>query len=545
MTSQAPASRTMGALLREMAARYGDRPAIAFEGRQISFAELDATVDRWARSLLACGIEQGQSVSVLAGNRPEWLYVAMASARIGAVLVPLNTWHRADELGYVLEHGDVKIAFCTDRLRSTDYAQIMAEAVPAATRRPSEDSRLDEPLLPCLERVIELGPHRLPGAETLRHFLARAESVPVAELHAAEAAVSDDDLLYLIYTSGSTARPKGVLLEHGHLIDNTFHIGERQGITCEDRSFLATPLFYGLGLLQAVGATWTHGGCVVLMEVYEPGAALRVLESERCTAFYGLGNMTRSLVEHPAWGKHRINLTKGVLGLTPVDKSLAHDALGLTHGTAIYGLTESYGLCAAGDRNDSFERARDTIGRPLPGWDIKVADPVTDEELSQGAVGQVLIRGHATRGYHKDPQRNKDTFTSDGYFRTGDLASFTADGDLVFHSRLSEMMKPGGINVSPLEVELIIARLDAVREVHVVGVPHPQLGDRIVAFVDADPERLSAEDVTRHVRSAAAKYKTPHHVIFRDAAELPRVASGKVPKAALREIARREIGLGL
>jgi fatty-acyl-CoA synthase len=543
MTSHSqPEARTMGALLREMAVRHGRRPAISFEHRDISFAEVDAQVDVWARALLAQGVGHGDAVAVLAGNRPEWLYAAMASARIGALLVPLNTWHQAEELAYVLGHADVKLVFCTDRMRRSNYTKIVAEAVPAAAEAALR-GRIEEPTLPHLEQVVELGEKGLAASLALSDFLSQGKKVSATELERAESLVSPDDLVHLVYTSGSTARPKGVLLEHGHLIENTFNIGERQGLTCEDRSFVASPLFYGLGLLQALGATWTHGACAVLMEIYEAGAALRILETERCTVFYGLGNMARSLVDHPDFHQHRLHLTKGVLGLGPAEKTLARRVLGLTHGTPIYGLTESYGLCALGDWQDPFETAINTIGRPLPGWQVRIADPFTDEELDPGEVGQILIRGHVTRGYHKDPQRNKDTFTPDGFFRTGDLGFFTAQGELMFHSRLSEMMKPGGINVSPMEVELLIAQLDAVREVHVVGVPHPELGDRVVAYVDADPRRLTADEVTAHVRTVAAKYKAPHHVIFRSADELPRVASGKISKAALRDQARRDLGL--
>ncbi|MGW5299175.1 class I adenylate-forming enzyme family protein [Rhodococcus aetherivorans] len=543
MTASAPAARTWGALLHEMADRFPTRAAISFEGTATTFAELDHRVSQWSKALLAMGIGRGDSIAILAGNRPEWLYTAMAGARIGAVVVPINTWYKTDELAYALDHGDVKVLLFFDRLRDTDYVPIVAGTVAAVTEAPGPDGILHDTKLPALHHVVELGQHRLPAAVSLRQFLGCGEQISDDALADAEAAVEPDDLAYLIYTSGSTARPKCVALEHHHAIVNTFNIGERQALDEHDRSFLATPLFYGLGVIQALGATWTHGACVVLMEVYEPGRALELLERERCTAYYGLGNMTRSLVDHPDCARRQLSLRKGVLGLSKADRRLARTELGLTLGTSIYGLTESYGLCALTDAHDPVERAEDTIGRPLPDWDIRIADPDTDEPVPTGEIGQILIRGHVMRGYYKDPDRNREVMTPDGFFRTGDLGYMDEHGYLHFHSRLSEMMKPGGINVSPLEVELLVGEIAGVREVHAVGIPDIARGEAIVVFVDADRDDVTLDRIQDHVRSRAAKYKAPHHVIYGTSVSFPRVASGKVPKARLRELALTELGL--
>jgi len=543
MTVPAPTSTTLGALLRELADRYPDRPAISFDGRDTSFAQLDKQVDVFAKAMLAQGIRYGDSVAILAGNQPNWLYVAMAGARIGAPVVPISTWYRADELSYALEHGDVKMLVFGDRLRDTDYAEIVAQVVPSALNSSTGDADLDEPRLPLLQGLVELGEHRLAGATPLAQFLGSAIGVSDGQLDEACAQVRADDLAFLIYTSGSTAKPKCVALEHRPMIVNTFNIGERQDLDERDRAFVATPLFYGLGVIQALGATWTHGGCMVLMEAYEPAGALEILERECCTAYYGLGNMTRSLVGHPDRVRRALVLRKGVLGLSAADRKVARTELGLELGTSIYGLTESYGLCALTDAHDPHEVSEETIGSPLPGWDIRIADPETDLEVPVGQVGQLLIRGYVMRGYYKDAERTRQVMTTDGFFRTGDLGWFDERGYLHFHSRLSELMKPGGINVSPVEVELLIGEIPGVREVHAVGIPDPVRGEAIVVFVDADREDVPADRIRRHVRARASSYKSPHHVLYRESCGLPRVASGKVPKPRLREIALTELGL--
>jgi fatty-acyl-CoA synthase len=542
MTTAPPVSSTLGGLLGELAGRVPGRAAISFEGRDYTFVEVDEQVSVFAKALLSIGIQRGDSVAVLAGNRPEWLYTVMAAARIGAVAVPINTWYRQDELRYALEHGDVKALVFYDRLRDIDYVPLVASVVPtAATSR--SGATISDPHLQSLRHIVELGEHRLAGATPLAHFLHSAEAISDDELRSAEAQVRPHDLAFLIYTSGSTAKPKCVALEHGPMIVNTFNIGERQGLDENDRSFVATPLFYGLGVVQALGATWTHGACVVLMEAYEPGGALQILERERCTAYYGLGNMTRSLVGHPDYETRRIVLRKGVLGISAADRKLARLEFGLDLGTSIYGLTESYGLCALTDSTDPPDLSEKTIGTALPGWEICIAVPETDVPVPAGQLGQILIRGLLMRGYHKDPERTRAALTDDGYFKTGDLGWLDERGNLYFHSRLSELMKPGGINVSPVEVELLVGGVPGVREVHAVGIPDPVRGEAIVVFVDADPGVVTPEDIQHHIRATVAKYKSPHHVLYRAGSELPRVASGKVPKAELRRIALTELGL--
>lgn len=543
MNTVRPHARTFGGLIAEMAQRYPGRPALSFEGRDISFLELDHVVDRWARALIALGVKHSTHVGILAGNRPEWLYVAMATARLGAVLVPLNTWYRESELKFAIDHGDIEVLFFHDTLRTTDYVPIIEKTVAATSAKPLSNGPLRDTELPRLRHVVELGRDRLPGALHVDGFLARGATVDDKTLAAAAQSVRPEDVVYLIYTSGSTARPKGVTLEHEHALVNTFNIGERQALNETDRSFLATPLFYGLGVIQALGATWTHGACVVLMEVFEPGAALKLLEAEKCTAYYGLGNMTRSLVEHPNRPERTLRLRKGVLGLSAADRRIARTELGLDLGTSIYGLTESYGLCALTDSRDSEELSDASIGRALPDWEIRIGDPDSDEPLTSGEVGHILIRGHVMSGYYKDPERNREVMTEDGFFRTGDLGRVDSEGNLYFHSRLSEMMKPGGINVSPLEVELLIGQIPGIREVHVVGIPNPARGEAIVAFVDCADAAISSATIIEHVRTIAAKYKTPHHVLFQNANELPHVASGKVPKTKLRGVALGILGL--
>ena len=511
---QPPEARTWGGLVRELAARTPDAAAIAFEGRRISFRELDIETDRYASGLLAHGVRKGDVVSVLAGNRPEWLYAFLGTVRIGAVLAPLNTWYKDEELAYGLRHPGVKLLFAVDRFVKQDYTAMLGRIRNG---------------VPTLETVLPLD-GELPSA-------------PESALAEVEAQVGPDDLCLLLYTSGSTASPKGVRLHHGAVIENCFNIGERMQLTADDRYWFGSPLFYGMSTTNALPACWTHGACVAFQEVFDAGVALEVIERERITAFCGVGNMTRAMLEHPDFSLRDLSsLEKGITGFSPEDKRLAIEGLGVRRCCSIYGLTETYGNCAVTDADDPLEVRLESQGFALPGWELKVVDRDTEEELPWGDVGHLLVRGFTTTGYFGDPEATAAAFTDDGFFRTGDLCVIRTDGRMRWVARLKEMIKTGGINVSPREVEDLIDRHPDVRQVHVVGVPDPVKGEIVVAFVEPGLEGLDADAVRGFVAEHAASFKVPAHVLFRRDEELPRVASGKVPKYLLREEAIRELG---
>jgi fatty-acyl-CoA synthase len=522
-----PAS-TYGGLLRHMARHRPRAPAILFGGSSVSWSQLDAEADRYARALLAAGIGKGDVVSLLAGNRPEWLYAFTGAARVGAVVAPLNTWYKDDELVRGITHPGARILLAVDRLLRQDYAA-------ALTRVAGK--------LPALETVVELsGP--LPGGTPLDVFLARGELVTPEALHAAEASVVPRDLVLLLYTSGSTAQPKGVRIHHDDSLENCFAIGERAALRDDDRVWLAVPLFYGFAAVNALPAAWTHGACLILQETFEPGLALELIERERATVYYGFGNITRALIGHPTFaGRELSSLTKGLTGFSSEDKRLAIDVLGVAGCSSCYGLTESYGNCAIAGVDETREVRLQTSGRPLPGWELKVVDSATEEELPRGETGHLLIRGHLTSGYFGDENATRAAFDEEGFFRTGDLALLDGGGRLRFHSRLKELIKVGGINISPLEVEKLIDAHPDVRQVHVVGVPDTVRGEIVVAFVEPVRAGVDPESVRAFVAERAASFKAPAHVLLRSDAQLPRVASGKVPKYLLRAEAIRELGI--
>lgn len=511
-----------------------------FDSQTWSFGELDRQIDDDARGLLALGVGRGDVVSVLAGNRVEWLVSAFAAMRIGACVAPMNTWYKPSEMAYQLEHAGVKVLFMVPGLLKQDYLATLGALVPELRER--GDGQVRSRRFPALRHVVALQEPSLPGAMTLGEVVERGATISADDLRAAESAVDGDDLAFILYTSGSTATPKAVRLHHAPALANGFEIGERQHLTPDDRAWIGIPLFYGLAAINAMPAVWTHGGCLVLQETFDPGVALQLIEEHRVTVYYGLGNMTRALVDHPSRHSRDLSsLKKGLAGLSPEDKRLAIEELDVSRCCSMYGATEHYGNCAVTDADDPLEVKLKTQGHPLPGWQFRVVDPAADADLPRGQVGELRVKGPLTSGYHGDDEATQQAFDAQGFFKTGDLAMIDEDGRLRFHSRMKEMLKVGGINVSPREVEEILESHPNVRQAHVVGVPEEALGEQVCAFVERVGDAVDEASLRAYVKERAASFKVPAFILFRSDSELPRVASGKVPKYELVKEALREL----
>jgi fatty-acyl-CoA synthase len=514
-----PSSRTIGDLIKEQAKRYPEREFTVGGGQRFTYAEVYAASERYARSLIALGIGRGDKVGILMGNRPDWLLLHFAAARIGAVVVGVNTWSTARELEYYLRHSDCRVLFTVERLLKNNYVQLLREI--GVTRE----------TFPLLEHVVVWGEAQS-GMMDQAAFLAAGEAISADQLAALAAAVEPTDLALLLYTSGSTSLPKGVMIQHAGLIENMWEIGERLHMTPDDSLWLATPLFYGFGCENALYAVATHGSRLVLQEFFEPGEALRLLEAERCTVFYGMPNMVHALKAHADFPTRDItSLRTGITMGTP-DQYRALAATFLPEVTQAYGMTELYGNACVADVSSPIDIRATSGGKPLGGVDLRIFDPVTGEELPHGSVGEIRVKGHVTLGYYKDPERTAESFDARGYFRTGDLGVKDAEGNVTFRGRMKEFVKTGGINVSPIEVEEYLLGHPDVSEAYVVGVPDDVRGEALAAVVvGADPENPpSATALTAYCREGLAAYKTPHVFRFITVPEVPRTTTGKVQK---------------
>jgi fatty-acyl-CoA synthase len=529
---QAPFSRTAFELLCEQAAKSPDRPIAISATGEVSYAELARRARSIAGRLQASGIGRGDAIGLLANNCVEWLEIFFGASSLGAVVVPFSTWSTAAELEFLLQDSRVRCLFTVARLGERDFAGDIAAL---RTRGGLEQ----------LEKVILIDAVPPPELENESEaYAGYREGEALAALPPGLGA-SAADTLVVLYTSGSSNRPKAVPLDHFATIENGFNIGERQGLVAGDRVLVAVPLFWSYGAVNALPATVTHGATLVLQGRFEPGAALDLIERHACTAIYTLPAMTNALLAHPAFAPRRTaSLRTGVTIGAPQDIIKAATQLGAAEICNIYGGTEGYGNCCVTPHHWPLEQRANCQGPPLPGVHVRIREPETGRACRPGEVGQIEVKGYLTRGYAGASARHTaEAFTPDGYFTTGDLGALRPDGAIVFMGRHSEMIKRSGINVAPAEVEEVLQQHAGVGLAGVTGVDDPARGEIIVAYVIARPGATpSTQALLEHCRTRLSSYKVPDRLYLCET--LPQTPTGKLLRRELRTMATGDVKRG-
>ncbi len=497
---------------------------------RLDYRSFRREVRRTARGLMSLGIGRGDRVAILMGNRIEWPLAFFAAQQLGATVVGLNTWATPREMEFTLAHAEVSCLIAVDRFRRNDYRAMIAAIAPRAS------------LLPKLKHLVWLPTGSdsapIPASElSWDALLGMGQDIADERLDAAGRATDPDDVAMLLYTSGSTATPKGILLQHGNWIQNAFHIGERQKATQEDRLWLAVSLFWSFGSVNAMPNLFGHGGCTVLQEHFDATEALNLIEREHCTIMYGTPNMVQALVEHPDRPKRDLSsLRSGAMIGTP-EQLMGAVHLGATKICNVYGLSETYGNCNVTDADEPLEVRLESVGMPLPGVTQRICHMETGLPLPVGEVGEICVRGPLFTAYYKDEEKTKESFDSDGFFHTGDLGVVDEHGRLFYRGRLKEMVKSGGINIAPIEVEETLMRHPAVRSAYVIGVPDPSLDEILVAFIIPHPGKtVTADELKQFCKSELAAYKVPARFRFATDAELPLTSTGKLQKMKLHTL---------
>ena len=516
---QAPFSRTAFALLQEQACLRPTHPAVMTETETVAYAALAERTAAVAGGLRAAGVARGDRVGLLSDNRVAWLEAFFGAAALGAVVAPFSTWSTLPELEFLLADAEVSTLFTLASYADRDYVA----GVEAMVR---------DGALPRLKRIVALdGPA----------FDAVRSAEPIGDPAPGECA-SAGDTLVMLYTSGSSSRPKCVPLQHFAAIENGFNIGERQGYGPDDRVLASIPLFWSYGAVNALMATVSHGATLVLQPRFEPGGALDLIERHGCTAIYTLPAMTNALLAHPEFAPDRTRtLRTGVTIGAPQDVLRAARELG-AHGICnIYGQTESYGNCCVTPHDWPLDRRAECQGRPLPGVTVRVRDPESGAAMAPGEIGEIEVCGYLTPGYAGQSQGHNDAaFTADGFFRTGDLGALGNDGAVHFSGRRSEMIKRSGINVSPAEVEEALQHSPDVGLAGVAGVADADKGEIIVAFVTPRPGAApDAQALIGHCRGLLSSYKLPDRIYFRE--DLPLTPTGKLMRRELATLAAAAI----
>ncbi|MER6712453.1 FadD3 family acyl-CoA ligase [Streptomyces sp. NPDC000877] len=519
-------------LVRAAAERYADAEAVV-EGRtRITYAELGARVDRAAAACLANGLERGDRVAIWAPNTLDWIVAALGAVSAGGVLVPLNTRFKGAEAADVLRRSGARLLFVTGTFLGTSYV--------ASLRRAAGQGPGDGPLpgLPALENVVVLSEDAPAAFLTWKDFLASGEAVGPAELRRRADAVDGSHPSDIIFTSGTTGRPKGAVITHAQTLRAYDIWSDLAGLTRGDRYLIVNPFFHTFGYKAGVIACLTRGATMIPQPVFDVATVLANIAAERVSVLPGPPTLLQSLLDHPARDAHDLSALRLVVtGAAVVPLRLVErlrGELGIDTVLTAYGLSEAGGVVTMCRRGDDPTVIASASGRAIPGTEVRVVD-AQGRPLGPGAPGEVLVRGfNVMSGYYEDEAATAEVLTPDGWLRTGDVGVLDPEGNLRITDRLKDMFIVGGFNAYPAEIEQLLGLHPDVADVAVIGVPDARLGEVGRAYVVRRPGALvTADDLIAWSRREMANYKVPRTVEF--VAELPRNASGKVVKGALRE----------
>ncbi|MFC8868816.1 FadD3 family acyl-CoA ligase [Streptomyces sp. NPDC057148] len=524
---------TIPAALDLAAARAPDREALVDGEVRLTWAQLRDQVRAAVKSLIALGTRRGDRIAVWAPNSHRWVVTALAVTSAGAVLVPVNTRYKGGEARWLLERGAARLLFVENGFLGKDYLAMLDDG---DTGEGDDGGTHPVPSLPGLAAVVTLGGAARPGALTWEDFLAYGTHLPDDEVTVRTTTVRPDDPSDLLFTSGTTGRPKGALTTHRQNLTTYRAWCGRTGLTGDDRYLIVNPLFHCFGYKAGVLACLLRGATMVLQPVFDVNRALRAAEAERITVLPGPPTIYTELLNAP--DRERFDLSSLRLAVTgaavvPVALVRRIRAELFPEVVTAYGLTESCGTVTACSADDDAETVALTAGRPIDGVEVRIAggDPHSPRS---GSDGEIMVRGYNVMlGYLDDPAATAAAVDADGWLATGDVGHFDERGNLVVTGRSKDMFVVGGFNVYPAEVEQVLTGHDAVAEAAVVGVPDARLGEVGRAYVTARPGGGADPDaLVGWCRERLANFKVPREVVVLGA--LPRNASGKVDKAALR-----------
>ncbi|MGD6874741.1 AMP-binding protein [Sutcliffiella horikoshii] len=531
--------KTIGDLFDETVARYPDKEAVVYveTGLRYSYKEFQQICNQVAKGLMNLGIKKGDHIAVWATNKPEWLITQYASAKIGAVLVTVNTSYQSKELEYLLRQSESTTLLLMDNFKGVSYLDMLQELCPElANCVPGE---LTSTRLPKLKNVIYMGSESHPGMFTWNDLLNNSSTITDEELLARQNSTNYEDVINMQYTSGTTGFPKGVMLTHSNIINNAINVAECQKLTAEDRICIPVPFFHCFGCVMGTLAAVATGSTMVPLVMFDPLLVLKAVEQEKCTALYGVPTMFIAELNHPDFEKYDLSsLRTGIMAGSPcpteIMKRVVHD-MGAKEITIAYGQTEASPVITQTRPYDSIERRVSTVGSALDNVEVKIIDPATGEHVPNGVQGELCTRGYLVmKGYYNMKDQTKDAIDSQGWLHTGDLATMDDDGYVVITGRLKDMIIRGGENIYPREIEEFLYSHPKIFDVQIVGVPDEKFGEQVAAFIKIKPgESLNSQEVKDYCTGKISKYKIPYYVEIVD--EYPMTASGKIQKYKLRE----------
>ncbi|MDD4238096.1 MAG: AMP-binding protein [Desulfotomaculaceae bacterium] len=532
---------TIGELVDSIAGSYPEKDALVYSDRGLrySYREFREQCDRVGKGLIQLGVKKGDSTAIWATNVPEWILTQFGSPRIGAVLVTVNTNYKLFELEYLLRQSDTTTLIMIEGTKTSDYIELLYQLCPEL--HDCKPGELLSERLPVLKNVVVISEKKYPGMFTWQELLDMGNGISDEDLAARRATLDPDDVVNMMYTSGTTGFPKGVMLTHDNVIGNARSQAECMNFSPVDRLCFPVPLFHCFGCVMSTLLCVVSGATMVPVETFDARKVLEAVEKERCTAVHGVPTMF--IMELELMAKEKFNtstLRTGIMAGSPcpieVMKQVVGD-LGVREIVITYGQTEASPGITMTRTHDSLDLRVSTVGRALSGVEAKIVDPETGEELPPGVQGEICARGYnIMKGYYKMPEATAAAIDKDGWLHTGDLGVKDVTGYFKITGRLKDMIIRGGENIYPRELEEFLYTHPLVKDVQVVGVPSVKYGEEVMAFIQLrEGQQLTQEEVQAFCTDQIARYKIPKHIAFLDV--FPTTTSGKIQKFKLREMA--------
>ncbi len=534
-------NKTIGQVFEEQVAAFPDKDFMVYSDRNLrfSYSQFDQRINRLALGLMKIGITKGSHVGIWATNVPDWLTFFFATAKIGAVLVTVNTEYKEHELAYLVEQADLDTLCIIDSHKDSDYVQMVYSLVPEL--KTSQRGALKSEKFPFLKNVVFIGQQKHRGMYNTEELLLLGAYEDDAQLRKLFDSCDTHDVINMQYTSGTTGFPKGVMLTHHNILNNGFYIGECQKFTDRDILCLAPPLFHCFGIVLGVMAIITHGAGLVMIEKFDPLVTLASVQKEKCTALYGVPTMFIAELNHPMFDMFDLSsLRTGIMAGSPCPMETMKqvvEKMNMSEVTIAYGLTEGSPVMTQTRTDDPLEKRVATVGQELPGIEVKVFDPETGEECPVEVQGELCCRGYnIMKGYYKMPEATAACIDKDGWLHSGDLGIKDEDGFFRVTGRIKDMIIRGGENIYPREIEEFLYGMPEIKDVQVAGVPDEKYGEQVGAFIVLhDGKKTKEEDVRDFCRGQIARHKIPKYVFFVDS--YPLTASGKIQKYKMGEMA--------
>ncbi len=524
-------NKTIGQMFQEIMQAHTDRPALIHTetGARNSYGLLGWEVERAAKGLIKTGILKGDKIGLWSPNISEWIISFLAISRIGAVSVPLDPGAPREDLRFILEQSECSAAIVAAGVANDEYEESILYM---------RDN------IPALNNIFVISEKAHPEMIHWAELTAMGEEVDGGTLDNMESVVTPDDPVAIMYTSGTTGKPKGVVLDHLGLINKSMFSTERQGLTHEDRLCLFFPLFHMFGNTCIALAGLLKGATIVMpCKVFEPSRILRAIREQKCTAVYGSPSMLTALIEHPEFQKKRWqSVKKGTIGGAPCPvelmKRLVED-IGISDITVAYGITETSSWITMTHPNDPIELRVSTIGKPLGCNEVKIVAPGTGEDLPQKTQGELCTRGFLMKGYYKMPAATAAAIDREGWFHTGDLGEMDDNNYVKITGRIKDVIVRDEIEIYPVEVEEVIYQRPEVSEAQVFGIPDHEKGQEVVAWVKLkEGAELTLIELTAHVIDNLSAEKLPQYYKF--VSDFPMTRSGKAQKFKMAEMMLEE-----